>query len=259
MGSGPGARRLRPCVDDPAAGTISLLRASLLGSTAEDTRSAHPRLAVPTPTAVTPAVILTSRPGDALNALLRGPGQIVATGPSAVTDPRGGPGAAVDGDPRTVWTAPKPAREESDDPERSEKPEHPERPRALRRRCRDEDSAEPKNPTLEPGCPPGNAGTTAHRRTSRLSGRTDAGVSRPDRAADPGRRRRRAGAPRSRRHRPHLTDHPWTARPHRREQFPASPPPGAPPGIAEIEITPAPTTPRMTTALSTAGCADGLA
>ncbi|OZG25775.1 hypothetical protein BH683_026805 [Williamsia sp. 1138] len=62
-------------------------------------------LSVPSPVAVTPSITLTANPSEELNRLLTGPDQIVATAPSASTDPRGNAGAAVDGDPGTTWVA----------------------------------------------------------------------------------------------------------------------------------------------------------
>lgn len=244
------------CVDDPAAGTIRC--APALGLTAETPGLFTRALQVPTPTAVTPAVILTPRPGDALNALLRGPGQIVATGPSAVTDPRGGPGAAVDGDPRTVWTAPKPAREESDDPERSEKPEHPERPEHSDDAAGDEDSAEPKNPTLELRLP-------ARQRVEQLRI-----VAPHDYPAAPtrvsvdlgtGPQTRDVGADGLVRLDPADTDHISLTILGQRDLIDVNSlgfASQAPPGIAEIEITPAPTTPPNDDRTVDIGCADGL-
>ncbi len=62
-------------------------------------------LSVPSPVAVTPSITLTANPSEELNRLLTGPDQIVATAPSASTDPRGNAAAAVDGDPGTTWVA----------------------------------------------------------------------------------------------------------------------------------------------------------
>lgn len=64
-------------------------------------------LSVPQPLTATPTVTLRPQPGDGLRALLFRAGEIQADGPSGVTDPRGSAQAAVDGDPRTTWTAPE--------------------------------------------------------------------------------------------------------------------------------------------------------
>ncbi|MCF8609351.1 DUF3367 domain-containing protein [Gordonia sp. HY285] len=64
-------------------------------------------VSVPSDTDVTPSVVLRPKAGGALNDLLARAGVITAEGAAAVTDPRGNASAAVDGDPRTVWTAPE--------------------------------------------------------------------------------------------------------------------------------------------------------
>lgn len=120
------------CVDDPAADVVRC--AGGLGLSPETPGLFTRALSVPQSTDVTPTLTLTPRPGDALNALLRTPRTIVATGSSSVTDPRGGPSAAVDGDPRTVWTAPEAA---TDPDKRRDRPTT--RPSAADR---------PKNPQL---------------------------------------------------------------------------------------------------------------
>jgi arabinofuranan 3-O-arabinosyltransferase len=76
-----------------------------LGLIAEEPGMFGRVLSVPTPTSVTPSVTVTAQPSDALNALLSGPGTITASAESAVSDPRGNAGAAVDGDPATTWIA----------------------------------------------------------------------------------------------------------------------------------------------------------
>ncbi|MCT1353088.1 DUF3367 domain-containing protein [Gordonia sp. p3-SID1431] len=71
-------------------------------------------LSVPSDVTVSPTAILRPRPGDALDRLLAEDDRVTARGPRPVTDPRGGPAAAVDGDPGTSWTAPEiPDEEES--------------------------------------------------------------------------------------------------------------------------------------------------
>ena len=64
-------------------------------------------LSVPSDVTVSPTAILRPRPGDALDRLLAEDDRVTARGPRPVTDPRGGPAAAVDGDPGTSWTAPE--------------------------------------------------------------------------------------------------------------------------------------------------------
>jgi arabinofuranan 3-O-arabinosyltransferase len=63
-------------------------------------------LDVPAAATVAPEVMLRSRPGPELDALLTEPGRPFATGPADTSDPRGSALAATDGDPRTTWTAP---------------------------------------------------------------------------------------------------------------------------------------------------------
>ncbi|MDV7102005.1 DUF3367 domain-containing protein [Gordonia amicalis] len=93
------------CVADPAREMTRC--APGLGLSPETSSVFGRALSVPEDTTVTPSVILRPRPGDALDRLLETPGGVRATGPRPVTDPRGGPGAAVDGDPGTAWTAPQ--------------------------------------------------------------------------------------------------------------------------------------------------------
>ena len=68
-------------------------------------------LDVPADTAVVPQVLIRPKPGAALDDVLRGDPatrarQVRAVGESLVTDPAGGPSAAVDGDRSTSWNAP---------------------------------------------------------------------------------------------------------------------------------------------------------
>ncbi|WP_420041726.1 DUF3367 domain-containing protein [Gordonia sp. MP11Mi] len=64
-------------------------------------------VSVPSDTNVTPSVVLRPKTGGALNDLLARAGAVTAEGAAGVTDPRGNASAVVDGDPRTVWTAPE--------------------------------------------------------------------------------------------------------------------------------------------------------
>ncbi|MVU80094.1 DUF3367 domain-containing protein [Nocardia sp. ET3-3] len=64
-------------------------------------------LQVPQPLTVTPDLIVRTRPGPALEALLTDPDRPIARGQADVADPRGSALAATDGDPRTSWTAPE--------------------------------------------------------------------------------------------------------------------------------------------------------
>ncbi|WP_439030482.1 DUF3367 domain-containing protein [Gordonia terrae] len=93
------------CVSDPAREMVRC--APGLGLSPETPSVFGRALSVPSDVTVSPTVILRPRPGDALDRLLAVDDGIVATGPRPVTDPRGGPGAAVDGDPGTSWTAPE--------------------------------------------------------------------------------------------------------------------------------------------------------
>lgn len=63
-------------------------------------------LSVPHDTAVAPRLLVRSRQGAALDALLADPDRALAVGKSAIGDARGDASAAVDGDPRTTWIAP---------------------------------------------------------------------------------------------------------------------------------------------------------
>ncbi|MDS1114149.1 DUF3367 domain-containing protein [Gordonia westfalica] len=114
------------CVADPAREMTRC--APGLGLSPETSSLFSRALSVPRDTTVTPSVILRPRPGDALDRLLATPGDVTATGPRPVADPRGGPGAAVDGDPGTAWTAPQipdeeKARDREDDDESAEESE----------------------------------------------------------------------------------------------------------------------------------------
>ncbi|WP_246098088.1 alpha-(1-_3)-arabinofuranosyltransferase [Rhodococcus spelaei] len=62
-------------------------------------------LSVPADTTVTPRLLVRSRQGPALEALLADPARVQAVGDSEVGDVRGSAAAATDGDPRTSWTA----------------------------------------------------------------------------------------------------------------------------------------------------------
>ncbi len=93
------------CVPDPAREMVRC--APGLGLSPETPSVFGRALSVPSDVTVSPTVILRPRPGDALDRLLTVDDGIVATGARPVTDPRGGPGAAVDGDPGTSWTAPE--------------------------------------------------------------------------------------------------------------------------------------------------------
>lgn len=64
-------------------------------------------LSVPADTTVTPELILRARQGPALESLVVGPGRAVAHGPSDISDLRASAFAAIDGDPRTSWSAPE--------------------------------------------------------------------------------------------------------------------------------------------------------
>ncbi|NNH74405.1 DUF3367 domain-containing protein [Nocardia uniformis] len=66
-------------------------------------------LTVPEALAVTPDLIVRTRPGPALETTLSDPARPTARGRADVADPRGSALAATDGDPRTSWTAPETA------------------------------------------------------------------------------------------------------------------------------------------------------
>ncbi|AWO86045.1 DUF3367 domain-containing protein [Gordonia terrae] len=92
------------CVSDPARQMTRC--APGLGLSPETSAVFGRALSVPSDATVSPTAILRPRPGDALDRLLADDG-VTARGPRPVTDPRGGPAAAVDGDPGTSWTAPE--------------------------------------------------------------------------------------------------------------------------------------------------------
>ncbi|WP_425269033.1 alpha-(1-_3)-arabinofuranosyltransferase [Gordonia lacunae] len=93
------------CVSDPERQMTRC--APGLGLSPETSAVFGRALSVPSDVAVSPTAILRPRPGDALDRLLADDGRVTAHGPRPVTDPRGGPAAAVDGDPGTSWTAPE--------------------------------------------------------------------------------------------------------------------------------------------------------
>ncbi|MGW0040339.1 alpha-(1-_3)-arabinofuranosyltransferase [Rhodococcus sp. NPDC003348] len=62
-------------------------------------------LSVPQDTAVAPRLLVRSRQGPELEAILADPARPRASGDAAVSDVRSSPAAAVDGDRRTSWTA----------------------------------------------------------------------------------------------------------------------------------------------------------
>ncbi|WP_072713615.1 alpha-(1-_3)-arabinofuranosyltransferase [Rhodococcus rhodnii] len=96
----------RACVEsDPEGGDVRCNTG--LPLPAEEAGPFTRSLSVPSPTAVEPEITLRSRAGAALDELLATPDHVTATGLADVTDPRGGPAAATDGDPRTSWTAPQ--------------------------------------------------------------------------------------------------------------------------------------------------------
>ncbi|MEV6096629.1 alpha-(1-_3)-arabinofuranosyltransferase [Nocardia sp. NPDC051981] len=64
-------------------------------------------LRVPQPVTASPDLIVHTRPGPALEALLTDQDRPIARGRADVGDPRGSALAATDGDPRTSWTAPE--------------------------------------------------------------------------------------------------------------------------------------------------------
>ncbi|MCG7633310.1 alpha-(1-_3)-arabinofuranosyltransferase [Gordonia McavH-238-E] len=93
------------CVSDPARQMTRC--APGLGLSPETSAVFGRALSVPSDATVSPTAILRPRPGDALDRLLADDDGVTARGPRPVTDPRGGPAAAVDGDPGTSWTAPE--------------------------------------------------------------------------------------------------------------------------------------------------------
>ncbi|GAB17025.1 hypothetical protein GOEFS_018_00570 [Gordonia effusa NBRC 100432] len=97
------------CVPDATA-----IRCSpAVGRSAETSGVFSRMLSVPATTDVGAAVALRPKAGTDLNAALTVSGTTTASGPAAVTDPRGNAMALVDGDATTVWTAP-----ESQDPKK---------------------------------------------------------------------------------------------------------------------------------------------
>ncbi|UPW11894.1 alpha-(1-_3)-arabinofuranosyltransferase [Gordonia terrae] len=93
------------CVSDPARQMTRC--APGLGLSPETSAVFGRALSVPSDATVSPTAILRPRPGDALDRVLADDDGVTARGPRPVTDPRGGPAAAVDGDPGTSWTAPE--------------------------------------------------------------------------------------------------------------------------------------------------------
>ncbi|MFE0751591.1 DUF3367 domain-containing protein [Gordonia sp. NPDC058843] len=93
------------CVSDPAREMTRC--APGLGLSPETSAVFGRALSVPSDVTVSPTAILRPRPGDALDRLLAEDDRVTARGPRPVSDPRGGPAAAVDGDPGTSWTAPE--------------------------------------------------------------------------------------------------------------------------------------------------------
>ncbi|MFT4043937.1 MAG: alpha-(1-_3)-arabinofuranosyltransferase, partial [Gordonia sp. (in: high G+C Gram-positive bacteria)] len=101
------------CVDDktPLHNNPEIVRcANGLGLSPETPAVFTRALSVPRATTVTPVMVLRPRPGTALDALLSPEGSVRATGNAQVNDPRGSALAAVDGDPRTIWTAADPPK-----------------------------------------------------------------------------------------------------------------------------------------------------
>ncbi|MGW6694280.1 alpha-(1-_3)-arabinofuranosyltransferase domain-containing protein [Rhodococcus sp. NPDC054953] len=76
-----------------------------LGLQPEEPGAFERTLSVPADTAVTPRLLVRSRQGPELEALLADPARPRASGDAAVADVRGSAAAAVDGDPQTSWTA----------------------------------------------------------------------------------------------------------------------------------------------------------
>ncbi|MGV9825996.1 alpha-(1-_3)-arabinofuranosyltransferase domain-containing protein [Gordonia sp. NPDC003429] len=93
-----------------------------LGLSPENPAVLSRALSVPQETTVAPVMILRPHPGDGLTELLTTPGSVTAEGAATVNDPRGSAAAAVDGDPRTVWTA---ADDTDEQRERGAKKHHP--------------------------------------------------------------------------------------------------------------------------------------
>ncbi|GAA4482817.1 alpha-(1-_3)-arabinofuranosyltransferase family protein [Rhodococcus olei] len=76
-----------------------------LGLQPEEPGTFERTLSVPRDTAVTPRLVLRSRQGPELERLVADPDRPRADGDAAIADVRGSAAAAVDGDPRTSWTA----------------------------------------------------------------------------------------------------------------------------------------------------------
>jgi arabinofuranan 3-O-arabinosyltransferase len=89
------------CVDAGDA-----VRCGVRGVPAEEAGRFQRTLDVPEAAEVPVALTVRGRPGPALAELLRQPGAVWAEGKADYSDPRGSAAAAVDGDPRTSWTAP---------------------------------------------------------------------------------------------------------------------------------------------------------
>ncbi len=227
------------CVADPAREKTRC--APGLGLSPETSSVFSRALSVPEDTTVTPSVVLRPRPGDALDRLLATPGGVTATGPRPVTDPRGGPAAAVDGDPGTAWTAPQiPDKEESEDHED------------------DEESADDATPTLVVRLP-------AEQRVEslKLIAPEDYPATPTEVAVDlgTGEQIREVGKDGVLRLDPAVTDRIEITIREQRDLIDvnslgfATP---APPGIAEVEIFPAPRAPVDGDRVVEIGCSDGL-
>lgn len=91
------------CVDSPDRVRCSNAFLSL----PEEPSRFQRTLSVPDTTQVTPQLTVRARQGSALERLLTVPGRITAAGSSDIGDTRGSAFAAVDGDPRTSWSAPQ--------------------------------------------------------------------------------------------------------------------------------------------------------
>ncbi|WP_410471355.1 DUF3367 domain-containing protein [Gordonia ajococcus] len=227
------------CVADPAREMTRC--APGLGLSPETSSVFSRALSVPEDTSVTPSAILRPRPGDALDRLLATPDGVSATGPRPVTDPRGGPAAAVDGDPGTAWTAPQiPARERPQD-----------------RNNDDEESADEAEPTLTVHLP-------AEQRVESLKivAPLDYPATPTEVAVDlgTGEQIREVGKDGVLRLDPAVTDRIEITVREQRDLIDvnslgfATP---APPGIAEVEVTPAPRAPAGDRVVEI-GCGDGL-
>ncbi|MRH86540.1 DUF3367 domain-containing protein [Nocardia sp. SYP-A9097] len=91
------------CFDSPDRMRCS----KALALSAEEPGIFERTLQVPEPLTVTPDLMVRTRPGPALEALLTDHDRPAARGQADVADPRGSALAATDGDPRTAWTAPE--------------------------------------------------------------------------------------------------------------------------------------------------------